>query len=153
LLPDKTVVESVLTRAGIADVEVGRSNLGVVCHCASGDVPAVLAALKECELDFAMLADMLGTDTGEGIELTYHLRSFARDEEIYVKADVAYDAEIASVWNVFPSALLPERETAELLGLTLAGHPNPRRLFTTDGIPPLLRKDQPVRTVEEVRDR
>jgi NADH:ubiquinone oxidoreductase subunit C len=100
-----------------------------------------------------MLADMLGTDTGEGIELTYHLRSFARDEEIYVKANVAYDAEITSVWNIYPAALLPERETAELLGLTLAGHPNPRRLFTTDGVPPLLRKDQPVRTVEEVRDR
>ena len=153
MLPDRTVVESVLTRAGVADVEVAETTLGVVCRCASHDAPAALAALRECELDFAMLPDLLGTDTGEGIEITYHLRSFARDEDVYVKISVAYDAEILSVWNVFPSALLPERETAELLGLKLAGHPNPKRILTTDDSPPLLRRDVAVRTVEEVRDR
>jgi NADH:ubiquinone oxidoreductase subunit C len=153
LLPDKTVVETVLTRAGVAQVEVAETTLGVVCRCAPEDIVTALAALKECELDFAMLPDLLGTDTGEGIEITYHLRSFARDEDVYVKIDVAYDAEILSVWNVFPSALLPERETAELLGLRLAGHPNPKRILTTDDSPPLLRRDVAVRTVEEVRDR
>ena len=42
---------------------------------------------------------------------------------------------------------------AELLGLTLAGHPNPKRLLTTDGIPPLLRKSQLIRSEEEVKRR
>jgi NADH:ubiquinone oxidoreductase subunit C len=46
---------------------------------------------------------------------------------------------------------MPERETAELFGLSLSGHPNPKRLLTTDGVPPLLRKSVPVRTEEEVR--
>ena len=71
------------------------------------------------------LLDLLGTDTGEEIELTYHLRSFTRDEEIYVKTRVPYDAEIASVWNIYPAALLPERETAELFGLMLCGPSQP----------------------------
>ena len=92
-------------------------------------------------------------DTGEAIELTWRLRSYAQDCEAYLKATVAYDAEIASAWNVYPSALMPERETAELLGLKLAGHPNPKRLFTTDGIPPLLRKSELIRSEEEVKNR
>jgi NADH-quinone oxidoreductase subunit C len=153
LLPDPTVAESTLTRAGVADVHVEETTLGLVCRCDPTDVVKALAALKECELDFQMLADMLATDTGEEIELTYHLRSFTRDEEIYIKAVIPYEAEIASVWNVFPSALLSERETAELFGLTLSGHPNPKRLFTTDGVEPLLLRSVPVRTTEEVRDR
>jgi NADH-quinone oxidoreductase subunit C len=132
---------------------VEETTLGVVCRCDAADVVKALTALKDCELDFQMLADMLGTDTGEDIELTYHLRSFSRDEEIYVKSVVPYGAEIVSVWNVFPASLLPERETAELFGLTLSGHPNPKRLFTTEGIEPLLLKSVPVRTTEEVRDR
>ena len=153
MLPDPTVAESILKRSGVADVRVEETTLGVVCYCLADDVVAALAGLKDSELDFHMLADFLGTDTGEEIELTYHLRSFSRDEEIYVKTTVAYDAEFASVWNVYPSALLSERETAELLGLKLAGHPNPKRLFTTDGIEPLLRKSIPIRTAEEVRNR
>jgi NADH:ubiquinone oxidoreductase subunit C len=143
----------VLTRAGVADVQVEETTLGMVCRCAASDVVLSLTALKECELDFQMLADMLAVDTGEEIELVYHLRSFTRDEEIYVKATVEYGAEIASVWNVYPAALLPERETAELFGLKLSGHPNPKRLFTTDGVDPLLLKSVPVRTAEEVRNR
>jgi NADH:ubiquinone oxidoreductase subunit C len=46
---------------------------------------------------------------------------------------------------------MPERETAELFGLGLDGHPNPKRLLTTDGVPPLLRRDVPIRTPEEFR--
>ncbi|MRR12205.1 hypothetical protein EG835_07005, partial [bacterium] len=51
------------------------------------------------------------------------------------------------------SALLPERETAELFGLALCGHPNPKRLLTTEGIEPLLLKSVPIRSAEEVRAR
>ena len=117
------------------------------------DVVSALAALKASELAFVMLVDLLGIDTGEELEVSYHLRSFARDEEMHVKTRLPYDAELASVWEVYPAALMPERETAELFGLTLAGHPNPKRLLTTEGVLPLLRKSVPVRTTEESRDR
>jgi len=153
LLPDATVVRSILATAGVGSCEIAESTLGLVCAVAPADAPSALAALKASELGFVMLVDLLGTDTGERIEITYHVRSFTRDEEVFVKAQRPYDAELASVWEIFPAALMPERETAELLGLALSGHPNPKRLLTTEGVPPLLRKSVAVRSVEEMRDR
>ncbi|MDY0087019.1 MAG: NADH-quinone oxidoreductase subunit C [Coriobacteriia bacterium] len=152
MLPDKTVVNSALG-AIAGGAEVTETTLGVVARVAASEAPAALAILKAEPLDFVMLVDMLGTDTGEDIEVTYHLRSFSRDEDLYVKCVLPYDGVLNSVWTVYPSALLPERETAELLGLTLARHPNPKRLLTTEGTPPLLRRSQVIRTIEEVRDR
>jgi len=153
LLPDATVAKSILADAGVS-AKVEQTTLGLVCHIERADqAPAALAALRDSELDFRMLVDFLGTDAGDDVEITYHLRSLSRDEEIYIKAHVPFDGEISSVWNVFAAALLPERETAELFGLTLSGHPNPKRLLTTEGIEPLLRKSVPVRTAEEVRAR
>jgi len=35
--------------------------------------------------------------------------------------------------------------------MTFTGHPNPKRLLTTDGTEPLLRKSVLIRTAEEVR--
>ena len=149
--PDTTVVRTVLS--SVTQAEVTTTSLGVVVRVPHADAAATLAALKESALGFVMLVDMLGIDTNEDIELIYHLRSFARDEELYVKSTLPYDGVLHSVWNVYASALLPERETAELFGLTLAGHPNPARLLTTDGEQPLLRRSVPIRTLEEVRDR
>lgn len=153
MLPDATVVRHILSAAGLAEAAVDETTLGVVCRVEASEIAQALLSLRDSELDFCMLVDLLGTDTGEEIELTYHLRSFSRDEEIYCKTRVAYDGEVRSVWNVYPSSLLPEREAAELFGLTLAGHPNPKRLFTTDGVEPLLRKSVAIRTAEEVRQR
>jgi NADH:ubiquinone oxidoreductase subunit C len=153
LLPDATVVRTALTAGGVPSAEIEPTTLGLVCRVAPGDAVAALAALQASELAFAMLVDLLGIDTGDEIEIVYHLRSLTRDEEAYVKTALPYDGVLASVWEVYPAALMPERETAELYGLTLSGHPNPKRLLTTDGVPPLLRKSVPVRTHEEMRGR
>lgn len=152
MLPDATVIRHILASAGI-EGEVEETTLGVVARVGSDAAVETLRALREGELDFRMLLDMLGADTGEGIEITYHLRSLSRDEEMFVKTSLPYDGCLRSVWNTFPSALMPERETAELLGLKLDGHPNPKRLLTTDGVEPLLRKSVAIRSVEEVRAR
>ena len=142
-----------LAEAGVHEAEVATTALGVVCRVLPDVTTTTLQALSDSDLDFRVLVDMLGTDIGETIEITYHLRSFTRDEDIFVKTTLGYDDTLASVWNVFPSALMSERETAELLGLKLSGHPNPKRLLTTDGIEPLLRKSIAVRSAEEVRNR
>ncbi len=148
--PEANATRSLLSDAGVT-AEVDTVLLGTVARVDAGDAVVALAAFKGA--GYESLVDFDGTDTGEAIELTWRLRSYSADSEVYLKATVAYDAEIASAWNVYPSALMPERETAELLGLRLAGHPNPKRLFTTDGIPPLLRKDVLIRSVEEVKNR
>ena len=100
---------------------------------------------------YESLVDFDGTDTGSDIELTYKLRSYSAGTDLYIKTTLPYDGTIHSAWNTYPSVLMPERETAELFGLHLAGHPNPKRLLTTDGIAPLLRKDVSIRTQDEVR--
>lgn len=153
MLPDATRIADILAKADVPPIELGETSLGLVGRVEPDRVYVALEALRDSDLDFSMLVDMFGIDTGEIVEVTYHLRSFSRDEEFFVKISVPYDGELRSVWNIYASALMPERETAELLGLRLAGHPNPKRLLTTDGVEPLLRKSVPIRTLEEVRAR
>ncbi len=150
MLPDANEIRTMLAGSGVA-AEVDTVVLGTVARVSASDAIDALAAFKAD--GYESLVDFDGMDTGEAIELTWRLRSYSMDCEAYLKTTVAYDAEIHSAWNIYASALMPERETAELLGLRLAGHPNPKRLFTTDGIPPLLRKDVLIRSVEEVKNR
>lgn len=149
--PDAAVVKAAL--AGVCPAEVSETTLGSVVRVTADDAAAALLALKTCPLEFVMLIDLLGTDTGEEVEITYHLRSLVRDAELYVKCVLPYDGVLHSVWNVYASALMPERETAELFGLTLAGHPNAARLLTAEDTEPLMRKAIPIRTAAEARDR
>ena len=132
-------------------VEVAEEKLGVVARMPFVAVHDALVALKSD--GFESLMDFDGIDTGEAIELTWRVRSYSADIDTFVKASLPYDGTLVSMWGVFPSALMPERETAELLGLHLDFHPNPKRLLTTEAVPPLLRKSVPIRTVEEVRNR
>jgi NADH:ubiquinone oxidoreductase subunit C len=118
-------------------------------RCDADRILDALAALQTLGYDF--LVDLFGTDTGEKIELTYHLRAFATREDLYLKVLVNYDGQAPSVWCVHPAALYPEREAAELLGMSFPGHPNPKRLLTTDGFPPMLRKTELIREAGEVQ--
>ena len=148
-----TALNAALSAAGVS-AEISEELIGAVARVAPSDVVDALTALRDGDAAFTMLVDLFATDTGERLEITYHLRSFARDEDAYVRVPVEYDGEVPSVWQVFPSALYPEREAAELFGLAFPGHPNPKRLLTTDEVElPLLRKSTPIRTEEEVHDR
>jgi NADH-quinone oxidoreductase subunit D len=150
---DMTATSGVLDRADVAATVETIESLGAVCRVSAADARKALVALRASDLSMDFLVDFFGIDTGEAIDIVYHLRSFARDEELFVKAAHDYDSVLTSVWDLYPAALMPERETAELYGLQLAGHPNPKRLLTTDGCPPYLRKAQEIRGAEEVRDR
>ncbi len=151
--PDLTVVRSALERAGVAVSIEEVACLGVVCRVSADSARAAVATLRDSDLAFDFLIDLFGIDTGEAIDVVYHLRSFSRDEEIVVKAAHDYDGVLASIWDLLPAALMPERELCELFGLSLLGHPNPKRLLTTDGCAPYLRKFVEIRSDEEVRDR
>ena len=146
---DATALSRLLAGAGLTPSSVTEEPVGIVARIEPDEVLAALTALAADT--YAMLVDLLGADTGSGIELTWHVRSFASDEDVYVKALAAYDSELPSVWTVYASALYSEREIAELLGLTLIGHPNPKRLLTSEEAEPnLLRKSTPIRTREEL---
>jgi len=145
-LPD---FASIVTASGVVGVEFRDAEIGMLARVPRESVARMLWALRDA--GFESLVDFDGVDTGEDIELTWRVRSYARGADAVVKTAIPYDGTIESIWTLYPSALMPERETAELLGLGLDGHPNPKRLFTTDGVPPLLRRDVPIRTPEESR--
>jgi NADH:ubiquinone oxidoreductase subunit C len=138
----------ILTAAGIA-CESSSETLGVVVRLDAACVVEALSALDEAGFD--LLLDLFGSDTGEAIEITYHVRVLARMEDAFLKVRVPYDGEAPSAWRVYPAALYAEREAAEMFGVSFPGHPNPKRLLLTEGVDPLLRKSVPVRGAEEVR--
>ncbi|MEI7813941.1 MAG: NADH-quinone oxidoreductase subunit D, partial [Coriobacteriia bacterium] len=150
---DMTAAKGVLQRAAVAASVETVESLGAVCRVSAADARKALVALRDSDISLGFLVDYFGIDTGEAVDIVYHLRSFARDEELFVKAAHDYGSVLTSVWDIFPAALMPERETAELFGLTLAGHPNPKRLLTTDGCPAYLLKSLEVRGADEVRNR
>lgn len=140
----------VIAASGVPAEAVEVPGLGEVWRIEAAASADMLTALRSAGFD--LFVDLFGVDTGSGLELTWHLRALARMEDVYVRAPVAYDGEAPSVWHVFPAALYAERETAELLGMSFPGHPNPKRLLTSDEVGvPLLRKDVAVRSAEEVR--
>jgi NADH:ubiquinone oxidoreductase subunit C len=153
LLPDVTAIGSALAGAGVTSAEVEKTSLGVTVRARATELAALLPALRDSSSEFTFMVDLFGVDTGEGVELVYHLRSFSRDEDIFVRMAVDYDGSFASVWEIYPAALMPEREIAEMFGLSLQGHPNPKRLLTTDGMDPMLLKRVEIRGPEEVRSR
>jgi len=154
LKPDATHIASALERAGVVGASVEEVPLlGVVARVEPAMTGTALAALRDSDHGFAFLVDLFGIDTGEDVDAVYHLRSFTRDEEVYLKVAHEYGSDLTSAWCIFPAALMPERELAEMFGLTLSGHPNPKYLLLTEGIEPLLLKRIPIRTPEEVRNR
>jgi len=154
LRPDTAAIARTLSAAGLKGIEIDdEATLGVVVRATTANVRTALAALKESDDGFEFLVDLFGVDTGDAVDVVYHLRSFARDEELYVKVDLSYGSDLASVWELFPGALMPERECAEMFGLSLSGHPNPKHLLLTEGSKPFLLKEHGIRTAEEVRNR
>jgi NADH:ubiquinone oxidoreductase subunit C len=150
---DATLIARVLADAGI-DHEIEHvAVLGPVVRLGAGDAPAALRALKECTHAYSFLVDLFGIDTGEEVDVAYHVRSFVYDEEVHLRVRQPYGSTLASVWEVYPAALTAERECAEMFGLLLSGHPNPKRLLTTEGSPPWLLKQTAIRSAEEVRNR
>ena len=151
MLPDAARVTSALRGGGAEQAMVETTATMLVVRVDTDELRAALLALKDAGFDF--MVDLFGIDTGEAIDVVYLLRSLKRDEDVTVKLGLPYDATLSSVWQTFPAAAYPEREAAEMFGLKLADHPNPQRLLTIDGVPPLLRKSVEIRDAEHVRDR
>lgn len=154
MLPDTTTIHSAMKRAGVDGASAEElASLGMLLRIPAASLKDAMVALRD-EEEFAQLLDMFGNDTGEALEVTYHLRSFSKDQDLYVRIGVDYDGDLPSIFDVYPSAIYVEREAAEMYGMNLVGHPNPKRLLTVDepGVF-LLRKSTPIRTEEEVHER
>ncbi len=96
------------------------------------------------ELAFDYLFCVTGVDWKTHLTMVYHLSSTIHRHTIVVKAKISdrNNAEIESVYNIWATAELNEREAYDLFGIHFTNHPDLRRLFLTEdwvGYP--LRKD------------
>ena len=137
-------------------IEVGLARGEATLSCAVGDIPRVLAFLRDdVACAFKLLVDICGVDYPERdrrFELVYHLLSMSLNQRIRVKAQVGEQETAPSVCELFPAAGWFEREAFDLYGILFANHPDLRRLLTDygfEGHP--LRKDFPLTGYVEVR--
>ncbi|MHB8574173.1 MAG: NADH-quinone oxidoreductase subunit C [Dehalococcoidia bacterium] len=115
-------------------------------------VAAVLRQAKERpEFGFDFLRCLTGIDQqDQGIEIVYSLFSYKNRHVVHIKALLPPDnLTVDSITAIWIGADWHEREAAEMLGVTFAGHPNPKHLLLDDDmtIHPLL-KAHPLAPIE-----
>ncbi len=124
---------------------------GELTYCvAPEDWLEVLSFLKETpEAAFDQLDCLLGDHLPEREEkplaVVVHLVSHTHGHRLRVKTALAEGEGLPTLTGLWPSAGFDEREAWEMFGIPFAGHPDLRRLLTTEdfeGHP--LRKDFPL---------
>ena len=112
-------------------------------------VDAVRTLRDAEETQFTFLSDVTCVDwypTEPRFELSYHLLSMSRKERVRLKVKLlGDDAQVDSLFALFPSCNYFEREVFDLFGVRFHGHPNLARIMMPEdwkGHP--LRKDYPV---------
>ncbi|MFC2045498.1 NADH-quinone oxidoreductase subunit C [Chloroflexota bacterium] len=98
-----------------------------------GKVKEVISYLKE-NYGFTHITTITAIDTGEDIEVIYHLFSQGVSFNLRTFTPKA-NPVIDTITDILPGAVLYEREIQDLLGLQVKGHPDPRRLVLPDDWP------------------
>lgn len=113
-----------------------------------------MEVLSFCRDDPQMAFDQLDCLVGDHLperaaapfQVVAHLVSHTHGQRLRIKTALAEDPTLPTVTNLWPSAGFDEREAWEMFGIVFEGHPDLRRLLTTEdfeGYP--LRKDFPLR--------
>ena len=98
----------------------------------AGDVVRVISALHdEPGFDFRFLSDLAGVDTGEVMQVVYHLWSTTTPDWLRVTADGLSrdDPRVPSVTFLWKGAEWMEREAYDMFGITFEGNRDLRRIY------------------------
>jgi len=99
----------------------------------------VLESLKMMEVE--RISCISGIDTGKEIQVIYHLHYSGGLLNLRVKLP-REKPRIKTITEIYPGAILFERELMEMLGIQIDGHPEPKPLFLDKESPSTpLRKD------------
>jgi NADH-quinone oxidoreductase subunit C len=85
-------------------------------------------------MGFKHLSAITGLDTGNEIEVIYHLGDFSSVLSLRTKLG-REEPELASCSDIVPSASVYEREIHDLLGVSFKGHPDLSPLVLPEGWP------------------
>jgi NADH-quinone oxidoreductase subunit C len=98
----------------------------------AGDLVQVLTALHdEPELQFTMLADLAGVDTGTEMQVVYHLWSETTSDWLRVIADGLSrdDPRVPSITFLWKCAAWMARAAYDMFGITFEGNRDLRRIY------------------------
>jgi NADH-quinone oxidoreductase subunit C len=99
---------------------------------APGSVPEVLTMLHDAtDLRFEILADLAGVDTGEVMQVVYHLWSPMTPDWLRIVADGVSrdDPRCPSATFLWTGAEWLEREAYDMFGIVFEGNRDLRRIF------------------------
>jgi len=95
---------------------------------------SALLALKRSNVDH--LSAITGVDLGDEILIIYHI-DCGGGELLNLKVKLPKgNLKLPTITDIFPGAILYERDLMEMLGVEVEGHPDPRHLFLPDDWPP-----------------
>jgi NADH-quinone oxidoreductase subunit C len=98
----------------------------------AADVTTVMAALHdERDLDYRVLADLAGVDTGTEMQVVYHLWSATTTDWLRVIVDGLSrdDPRVPSATFLWKGAEWMEREAYDMFGITFEGNRDLRRIY------------------------
>ncbi|OFW62160.1 MAG: hypothetical protein A2133_03570 [Actinobacteria bacterium RBG_16_64_13] len=134
----KRLLEKTELRGELAYIVAPEDWLRVLSFCKES------SALAFDQLD-CLLGDHLPEREAAPFEVVAHLLSHTHGHRLRVKTSLAEGQTLPTVTGLWPSAGFDEREAWEMFGIVFEGHPDLRRLLTTEdfeGFP--LRKDFPL---------
>jgi len=98
------------------------------------------------------LSTISGNDRGGHIDVIYHFVAGGVSLNLRAAVDKSVD-QIDTITPIVPAAIMYEREVNDMFGVTIAGHPDPRRLVLPEDWPegdyPLRRDDTGAEEGEE----
>ncbi|MBR4127689.1 MAG: NADH-quinone oxidoreductase subunit C [Alphaproteobacteria bacterium] len=137
-IPEETVVSGMLT------LKILRAAL-----------PRVMQFLRDDPVcRFTQLTDMTCVhypDRQDCFSIVYHLLSVMMERRLRIVVSTQEDVPVPSVTGIFVNAAWYEREIREMFGVSFEGHPDLRRLLTSDdmsGFP--LRRTYPAQGTERL---
>lgn len=105
------------------------------CLFASSDKKRFLNILRSLKSSgVTHISTITALDNGKSIELIYHFdcKPALLNLKIFLPMD---DLKIPTITDLFPGAILYERDIMEMIGVVVEGHPDPRRLFLPEDWP------------------
>ncbi len=84
--------------------------------------------------DIQHISDITGIDLGEKIGVIYRIDCMPVFLNLKIELPKS-DTRFQTVTDIFPGAILFERDLMEMIGVKFEGHPDPRKLFLPDDWP------------------
>ena len=119
-------------------------------HTITIELSALRELLEYCKnsLGYDFLLDISSLDhfgDHPRFEMVYELATVDDSKHLRVKAAVGEEQSVASVVDLWLAADWHEREVYDMMGITIDGHPNMKRILMWEGYPFFpLRKDFPL---------